>query len=236
MRLDAYLARAGLASRKEARGLIRRGAVHVDGEECRDSQRRITTEKVSLGDSVVDSPAEQTDFLVHKPVGLACSHDDRESPLVFDLLDETLRRRGLKIAGRLDRATSGLLVLTTDGDFIHRLTHPARKVPKRYRIRYEGTLVDDAVARCLNGIPLGAEGRLTRPAELVLEADGRATMVVREGRTHQVRRMIHKLGGEVVGLHRDRFGDLDLPPNLPPGALRPLEPGERACLLIESSL
>lgn len=236
MRLDAYLSRAGLASRKEARGLIRRGAVQVDGEVCCDGQRRITSERVTLGDSAIESPAEQTDFLMHKPIGLACSHDDRESPLVFDLLDESLRRRGLRIAGRLDRATSGLLVLTTDGDFVHRLTHPGRKVPKRYRIRYEGKLVEDAVARCLNGIAMGSEGRLTRPAELVLEAEGRATMVLREGRTHQVRRMLHKLGGEVVGLHRDRVGALDLPEDLEPGALRALAPGERACLLSESSL
>jgi len=236
MRLDAYLARAGMASRKEARGLIRRGAVGVDGEVCRDAQRRITNERVTLGESAVESPAECTDFLVHKPIGLSCSHDDRESPLVFDLLDEVQRRRGLKIAGRLDRATSGLLVLTTDGDFVHRLTHPGRKVPKRYRITFLGSLVEDAVEQCLNGIPFGAEGRLTRPAELVVEGAGRATMVLREGRTHQVRRMIHKLGGEVVGLHRDRFGALDLPEDLEPGDLRPLEPGERACLLSESSL
>jgi 16S rRNA pseudouridine516 synthase len=236
MRLDAYLARAGLTSRKEARGLIRRGAVQVDDQVCRDSQRRITSERVILGESVVESPVEQTDFLVHKPVGLSCSRDARESPLIFDLLDETLRRRDLKIAGRLDRATSGLLVLTTDGNFVHRLTHPTRKVPKRYRILFEGSLVEDAAERCRDGIALGAEGRLTRPAEFVLEGAGRATMVLREGRTHQVRRMIHKLGGEVIALHRDQFGSLDLPEDLAPGDLRPLEPGERACLLSERSL
>lgn len=236
MRLDAYLARAGLVSRKQARALIRKGDVQVEGDVCRDSQRRITGERVTLGDSGVTSPTEHTDFLLHKPIGLSCSHDERESPLVFDLLDEIQRRRGLEIAGRLDRATSGLLVLTTDGDFVHRLTHPRRKVPKRYRISFEGDLVEDAVERCLQGIPLGAEGRLTLPAKLVLEGAGRATLVLREGRTHQVRRMIHKLGGEVVGLHRDRFGALDLPADLDPGALRLLEPGERANLLSESSL
>jgi len=236
MRLDAYLARAGLASRKEARGLVRKGAVQVDGEVCRESQRRITSERVTLGGDTVESPAEEMDFLVHKPTGLSCSRDDREAPLIFDLLNETQRRRELKIAGRLDRATSGLLILTTDGDLVHRLTHPGRKVPKRYRIRFEGSLVEDAVEQCLVGIPLGSEARPTRPAELVLEGVGRATMVLREGRTHQVRRMIHKLGGEVVELHRDRFGALDLPEDLEPGALRPLAPGERACLLSESSL
>jgi 16S rRNA pseudouridine516 synthase len=235
MRLDAYLARAGLASRREARGLIRRGAVKVDGEICRDSARRIAGEVVVLDDRPVESPASVRDFLLHKPVGVACSHDDREAPLVFDLLDETLRRRSLHIAGRLDRATSGLLILTTDGDFVHQLTHPTRKVEKRYRIEYEGVLVPDAVERCRAGILLKGEDRPTRPAELVLEGPGRATMVLREGRTHQVRRMIRLLGTEagadVVALHRDRIGALDLPPELEPGDLRPLGLDERALLL-----
>ncbi len=236
IRLDAFLSRAGRASRKEARGLIRRGAVQVDGEVCRESARRITRERVTLGDNPVHSPADATDLLVHQPTGLSCTRDERESPLVFDLLDDVLRRRELKIAGRLDRATSGLLVLTTDGDLVHRLTNPGRKVPKRYRIAFEGVLVEDAIDRCRKGFPLGADARVTRPAELVLEGQGRATIVLREGRTHQVRRMIRALGGEVIELHRDRFGALDLPKDLAPGTLRALEPEERALLLSESSL
>jgi len=236
MRLDAYLARAGLASRREARGLIRRGEVCVDGEICRDVARQIGSESVALGDRVIDSPATVQDFLLHKPVGFSCSHDDRESPLVFDLLSETLRRRSLLIAGRLDRATSGLLILTIDGDFVHRLTHPARKVSKRYRIEFDGELVEDAVARCRDGFFLTGEDRPTRPAELEIDGSGRASLVLREGRTHQVRRMIRMLGGEVVSLHRDRVGGLELPEDLEPGDLRPLERLERALLLSDKSL
>jgi 16S rRNA pseudouridine516 synthase len=236
MRLDAYLARAGLASRREARGLIRRGVVSVDGEICRDAARRIGVESVVVGDEKVDSPASVRDFLLNKPVGFSCSNDDRESPLVLDLLSETLRRRSLLIAGRLDRATSGLLVLTKDGDFVHRLTHPGRKVPKRYRVEFDGDLVEDAVARCQAGLLLTGEDRPTRPADLELEGPGRATLVLREGRTHQVRRMIRMLGAEVVSLHRDRVGGLALPEDLEPGDLRPLEPDERALLLSDSSL
>ncbi|MBW2424208.1 MAG: rRNA pseudouridine synthase [Deltaproteobacteria bacterium] len=235
-RLDAFLARAGLASRREARGLIRRGEVRVDGEICRDPGRRIAREAVSLGGKGIESPSAQRDFLLHKPVGLACSHDERESPLVFDLLSERLRRRGLRIAGRLDRATSGLLILTSDGALVHRLTHPARKLPKRYRIELDGELAADAVRRCAEGLLLPGEERATRPAELQLDGPGRATLVLREGRTHQVRRMMRALGAEVVGLHRDRIGDLDLPEDLGPGELRPLEPEERALLLSERSL
>ena len=236
MGLDAYLARAGVASRREARALIRRGAVRVDGVVCREGARRIDGERVSLGEDVVDDPAAGVDVLLHKPVGHACSHDAREAPLVGDLLSEPLRRRALRIAGRLDRATSGLLVLTTDGDLVHRLTHPGRKVPKRYRIRYEGDLATDAVERCRSGLLLGADDRPTRPAELVLDGPGSATLVLREGRTHQVRRMIRALGARVVSLHRDRVGLLDLPADLAPGDWRPLERAERALLLSESSL
>jgi 16S rRNA pseudouridine516 synthase len=236
MRLDAYLARAGLASRREARGLIRRGRVCVDGEICRDSARQIVSESVVLGDQVVDSPAAVQDFILHKPVGFSCSRDDRESPLVFDLFPEKQRRRSLLIAGRLDRATSGLLILTRDGDFVHRLTHPSRKTSKRYRIEFDGELALDAIERCQEGFLLTGEDRPTRPAELEIDGPGRATLVLREGRTHQVRRMIRILGGEVVSLHRDRVGALDLPEELESGDLRPLDREERLLLLSDKSL
>lgn len=230
------LSRAGLASRKQARALIRQGRVSVDGEVCRAADRRIEGEAVALDGDPVESPLARVDFVMHKPVGVACSHDEREAPLVFDLLDEGLRRRSLKIAGRLDRETSGLLILTTDGDFIHRLTHPSRKVAKRYRVEYRGSLPEDAVERCRDGILLVGDDAPTRPAELELEGEGRATLVLREGRTHQVRRMFRAMGAMVTALHRDRVASLDLPPDLAPGALRPLAEDERALLLSESSL
>ena len=210
IRLDAYLAGAGLASRREALALVRRGAVFVDGEVCQDSARRILDEAVRLGDAPVESPVAVRDYILHKPVGYACSEDDREAPIVRELLTENLKRRSLKIAGRLDRATSGLLLLTTDGNLVHRVTHPTRKLPKRYRFEYDGELVPDAVARCAAGFILGNDDRPTRSAELVAETPGRATMTLREGRTHQVRRMMRVLGGEVTALHRDRIGALDL--------------------------
>jgi 16S rRNA pseudouridine516 synthase len=236
LRLDAYLARAGFASRKEARALVRRGAVSVDGEVCLESARRIISERVAVGEEVLESPAEVRDYILNKPLGVSCSNDEREAPLVFDLLPPQLRRRSLLIAGRLDRATSGLLILTTDGALVHRLTHPSRKLPKRYRIGFDGELMSNSVECCREGLLLAGEDRPTRPAWLELEGAGRARLVLREGRTHQVRRMIRLLGGEVVSLHRDRVGALDLPEDLEPGALRPLERDERALLLSDNSL
>lgn len=236
-RLDAYLSRAGLASRKQARGLVRRGAVTVDGEICRDGSRRIgSQERVHLEGVLVASPVEAIDLLLHKPTGYACTHDERESPRVFDLLDDAWLRRPLKIAGRLDRETSGLLVLTTDGDFVHRLTHPTRKLSKRYRVGYRGSLPEDAIERVRSGLLLNGDDRPTRPAELALSSPGTATLVLREGRTHQVRRMFRALGPIVETLHRDRVGALDLPPDLAPGDVRPLAPEERELLLTDKSL
>jgi 16S rRNA pseudouridine516 synthase len=236
MRLDAFLARAGMASRREARGLIRGGRVVVAGEVCRDAASRIVDQDVRLDGELVESPERVRNFILHKPVGYACSEDDREAPLVRELLSETLRRRSLRIAGRLDRATSGLLLLTTDGDLVHRVTHPTRKLPKRYRITYEGALVSDAVARCASGIVLHGEEQPTRPADLEVGESGRATLVLREGRRHQVRRMIRALGGEVLELHRDRIGALELPADLEVGDFRPLAEEERALLLKDNSL
>lgn len=233
MRLDAYLSRAGLASRREARDLIRWGQVRVDGVVCREPATRIEAQVVTLSDAAVERPGETRDYLFHKPIGLACSRDPREAPLVYDALDPALRGRPLQIAGRLDRATSGLLVLTTDGDFVHRLTHPTRKLPKRYRIGYRGELAADAVERCRAGILLDGDEKPTRPAELLLDGPGRATLWLREGRTHQVRRMFRALGAFVETLHRDRIGDLDLPSDLAAGVVRPLAPEERELLLRE---
>jgi 16S rRNA pseudouridine516 synthase len=236
MRLDAYLSRAGLASRREARDLVRSGQVCVDGVVCREPATRIEGQAVTLASAVVSAPGEVKDFLLHKPVGLSCSRDAREAPLVFDVLDPVLRQRPLQIAGRLDRATSGLLVLTTDGDFVHRLTHPSRKLSKRYRVGYRGELAPDAVMQCEAGILLDGEDRPTRPAVLTLDGPGQATLVLREGRTHQVRRMFRALGAFVEALHRDRVGGLDLPSDLAPGAFRPLEAFERTLLTSESTL
>jgi 16S rRNA pseudouridine516 synthase len=173
---------------------------------------------------------------VHKPVGYACSHDEREAPLLYDLVPPEWQGLGLEAAGRLDRATSGLIVLSTDGGWIHRLTHPTRKVGKRYRIEYDGQLVEDAAVRCRQGLELGADEAPAAAAELVLEGPGRATLLLREGRHHQVRRMIAALGGEVTALHRDRIGSYELPRDLAPGEAVRLGDAELERLVTDSSL
>jgi len=232
-RLDALLAHAGFGTRSEVKRLVRTGRVTVDGEPCRKASRALADEVVAVdGVTVERGPAVRV-VILHKPVGYACSHDPNEAPLVDELLPPAWLPLGLQPAGRLDRETSGLLILTSDGQLIHRLTHPGRKLPKRYRLRYTGELPADAVERCAAGILLKGESddELTHPSELILDGPGSATLILREGRYHQVRRMAAALGVTVTALHRDRIGSLDLPQDLAAGAARPLGDDELVLLI-----
>jgi 16S rRNA pseudouridine516 synthase len=229
-RLDAFLAHQGLGTRSEVRNLIRSGLVTLAGVVCRDHATRLRGRPVTVrGRPVVPGPEAAT-LLVHKPLGLACSHDPREAPLLESLYPLALTQLPIEPAGRLDRETSGLLVCTTDRPLIHRLTNPKQAVWKRYRIGYVGQLSAHAVERCANGLTLPDDERPTLPARLALHGAGEATLELCEGRYHQVRLMIAALGGTVVRLHRDRIGGLDLPADLLPGACREMGLAEIASL------
>lgn len=224
-RLDAYLARAGLGTRSEVRRIIRKGRVTVDGEVCKDAAAKVEGRAVRLdGDPIELATVEHV--LLHKPTGYSCSHNPNESPIVDELLPPQWLNLGLQTVGRLDRDTSGLLILTTRGDVLHRLTHPKHRISKHYSIQYTGELASNAVAQCARGILLEGDDRPTQPSVLTLLEAGRATLEVTEGRYHLVRRMIAALGGEVTGLHRFRVGDLELDSTLEPGQLRELTPQE----------
>jgi len=237
-RLDAFLARRGHGSRSGVRELIRRGRVTVGGMVCRDAARQIAGEEVRVGGAAVEPSASEATLLLHKPAGYAVSHDPREAPLVYELVPPAYRHLALRAAGRLDRATSGLIVLSTDGQLIHALAAPRRALEKRYRVLYRGELAGDAVERVRQGLLLRGEEAPTLPARLELEGSdpaepglNRATLHIREGRYHQVRRMIAALGGEVVALHRDRIGALELPADLVAGQVREITAAERDKLL-----
>ncbi len=235
-RLDAFLSHRGFGSRSETRDIIRAGGVTVAGAICRDPSRHIAGETIAVrGDDVVEGPHAAT-LLLHKPGGYACSHDEREMPLLEELYPAELRHLGLEPAGRLDRDTSGMIVVTSDGQLIHSLTNPRKKLLKRYRVGYTGKLSAHAVERCAKGIMLDGDPRPTLPAKLVLldnDRDGVADAILylAEGRFHQVRRMFAALGGEVVRLHRDRIGKLDLPGDIKPGESREISEYELGKLL-----
>jgi 16S rRNA pseudouridine516 synthase len=229
-RLDAFLSHQGLGSRSEVRGLIERGRVRLGGKTCRTFGSPVGNREVKVDNQPVVPRAESATLIVHKPLGLACSNDEREAPLLSSLYPADLAHLAIEPAGRLDRETTGLLIVSSEGQLIHRLTSPKRRCEKRYRIWYTGQLSSHAVERCERGMVIEGDDQPTLPARLELQADGEATLHLIEGRYHQVRRMIAALGGFVVKLHRDRIGGLDLPADLPAGAVRPITAAELALL------
>jgi len=239
-RLDAFLARAGVGSRSQVKKFIRSGRVAVGGERCKNAGEFVADRIVTLDDEVVEGAPESLHLALHKPCGYTCSHDPAESPLIDDLLPEAWLGLGLQTVGRLDRETSGLLILTTEGQLVHLLTHRKYKVAKRYRVEYSGTLAPDAVEQCRAGLLLKDSDEPTEPAELILEdggdAAGRATLILREGRYHQVRRMFAALGAHVTGLRRDRVGGYDLPADLASGEWRRLDDDDLESLRTASNL
>ena len=220
MRLAKYLAHAGVASRRAAEGLIAGGRVSVDGATVRDPARDVDEgNRVVVDSRVVAGPERRVVYAVHKPVGvLSTAHDSRGRPTVVELIGEEKRR--LYPVGRLDADSSGLILLTNDGELANRLTHPRYGVPKTYRARVAGGAVGEGALRALRaGVALddgpSAPARVRRVSGDLLE------VTIREGRNHQVRRMCEAVGHRVLALERVRLGPVRLG-GLQPGAYRRL--------------
>lgn len=211
-RLDQILANLGYCSRREARDFVRAGRVTVAGRPADDVARKVAPAEVCVDGTPLDHP-DGILIVLHKPLGLVCSHDGREGPGVYDLLPERWRRRNpvVTTVGRLDKDTSGLLLLTDQSELVHRLTSPRHKVPKVYRATTDRELAPDLVARFASGtLVLDGETEPCAPAQLELSGPREARLTLTEGRYHQVRRMFAAAGATVLTLHRERFGALDL--------------------------
>jgi len=232
MRIDRFLAHHAGLTRKEASGLVRKRRVTVDGAVVTDAGAHVDPEVQAI--AIDDEPvawARQRVLMLHKPEGVVTATQDASERTVLDLLPER-ERRGLLPVGRLDKDTTGLLLLTDDGALVHALTHPRRGVSKRYEVRYEGEL-EAPEARFAAGLLL-ADGTVCRPAVFVAQGAGRAEVQLHEGRYHQVKRMIAACGGVVTALHRAQVGGLRLDPTLAPGSARALTKVELEELLAEA--
>lgn len=221
-RLDKVLCGTGRWSRKEARLLIRRGAVTADGETVRTPEYKLDPECVRL--TVEGQPVswQRNCYLIlNKPAGVLTATEDRDRQTVLDLLPEEYRRQGVAPVGRLDRDTTGLLLLTNDGELAHRLTSPRHHVEKRYLAEIDGTVDGADAAAFAAGLTLG-DGTVCRPAELESLGPGRCLVTLREGKYHQVKRMLAARGKPVTGLERVSMGPLKLDSALPRGGWRPL--------------
>ena len=224
-RLDQLLANLGYCSRREARLWIEAGRVTVAGKVADDFSTKANPADVRVDGEPLDHPEELL-LMLHKPTGLVCSHDEREGPNVYSLLPERWRRRNPQVTsiGRLDKDTSGLLLLTDISPLVHRLTSPKHKVPKIYRATVDRDLPPDLVEKFSSGtLVLEGEKEACAPAMLHIVTAREAEVTLTEGRYHQVRRMFAATGITVLTLHRFRFGDLELG-NLAPGQWTELPP------------
>jgi 23S rRNA pseudouridine2605 synthase len=224
VRLNAYLARAGVASRRGAEELIRAGRVRVNGEPAGLATFVQTGDQVEL-DGALLAPEPLAYVLLHKPAGVVTTASDPHGrPTVVGLVGHARR---IVPVGRLDADTTGALLLTNDGPLAHRLMHPRYEVEKVYEAEVEGEPSDDALRQLAEGVELD-DGR-TAPARVRRLGPSRLELTLHEGRKHQVKRMCEAVGHPVVRLHRSRYASLTVD-GLGPGEWRQLTPDEVASL------
>jgi 16S rRNA pseudouridine516 synthase len=211
--------------------------VTLDGAEIEDADQRIAvgpglSERMQVDGKPLDPPPGLV-LMLNKPLGVTCSHKEA-GPLVYSLLPERWRRRdpAISTVGRLDKDTSGLLLMTDDGALLHRIISPRSHVSKRYRVELDRPLRGNEEAVFASGaLMLEGEEKPLLPVEMEVLGPASAIVTLLEGRYHQVRRMFAAVGNHVVSLHRDRIGALDLPADLKPGQLRLLNAAELALVL-----
>ncbi len=211
-RLDQILASLGYGSRSEVRPWIEAGRVTVKGAPKKDAGTRADPGDVRLDGEPLDHPGDLL-LMLNKPAGRVCSHDSAEGPSVYGLLPSRWQRRNPSVTsvGRLDKDTTGLLLLTDISGLVHRLTSPKHKVPKVYRARLDRDLPRGIEAVFSSGqLVLPDEETPCAPAMLERVGDREARVTLTEGRYHQVKRMFGSQGCTVVALHRTAFGSLDL--------------------------
>ncbi len=224
MRLVKHLAHAGVASRRASEALIFAGRVKIDGQTVTDPARDVDgSETITVDGAEVHTEAKQVVYAVHKPFGIvSTAHDPRGRPTVVDLVPDT----GLRLypIGRLDADSTGLILLTNDGELAYRLTHPRFEVDKTYHVIVGNAPVRERALRTLrDGVELD-DGR-TAPAQVRRIGGGKIELIIHEGRKRQVRRMCAGVGHPVRALERVGYGPLRLS-HLPLGAHRRVSPAE----------
>jgi len=225
IRLDRWLTALGLCSRSEARKMIRAGSVAVNGAAVREETTPVETEDslLTVRGTVVDGRLCRH-VMMNKPAGLLTAARDRKQPTVMDLLPPVYGAIGCMPVGRLDKDTTGMLILTSDGEMNHRLLSPGRHVEKVYEAQVAGRLTESAVRAFAEGLPLSDFTAMPARLEILEAGDAfsRGRVTVSEGKFHQVKRMFSAVGHEVTALQRVRFGPLPLDPALAEGQWREL--------------
>ncbi|MCP3907603.1 MAG: 16S rRNA pseudouridine(516) synthase RsuA [Oceanicoccus sp.] len=229
MRLDKYLTAVTDLSRAESKKILKFNRVTVDGARVTDPRTHVEESAEVAIDGEVLRAATARYFMLHKPLGYVSATKDREHLTVLELFDEDNLDQ-LHIAGRLDIDTTGLLLLTDDGQWSHRVTSPNRDCQKTYLLETADPITDEAVAKIEQGIHLDNEKRPTKPAQMEVVDVQTARLTISEGKYHQVKRMLAAVGNKVEMLHRERIGHIVLDEDLMPGEYRALTPEEVASL------
>ena len=235
-RVDRLLSAMGYGSRSEMARLAKAGAITLDGVALGDVAQRIPVkpdlpDRMRINGAALD-PLPGLVILLNKPLGMTCSHKE-DGPLVYDVLPRRWRRRepAISTIGRLDKQTSGLLLLTDDGALLHRVISPRRHVRKTYRARLARPLSGTEAALFASGqMMLEGEDKPLAPVALHVVSETEALLTVTEGRYHQVRRMFAATGNHVEALHRESLGGLTLPEDMAPGQWRLLTGAEIALI------
>ena len=222
MRLDKFLAENTGLTRSQANKVLRQGLVQVNGEVVKSGAQKISEQDQIYYDG---QPLEWLDeglyFMLYKPEGVVCSNDDGDYPTIYQFFDYPLASK-LHSAGRLDVDTTGLVLLTDDGQWSHRITSPKYHCDKTYLVTLADPIEDHYQQALSEGILLRGEKTPTKPATMEIIDDYNLNLTISEGRYHQVKRMFAALGNKVIALHRWKIGALKLDENLQEGEFRPL--------------
>jgi len=228
MRLDKFICTCTGLSRIQAKRVIGKGQVKVNGVVERDQKVKINNSHEVVFDGRNLRFSGPRYIMLNKPDGAVCTSLDDDYRSVFDLFFDIERLEDLLIAGRLDADTTGLLLITDDGKWSHKITSPKKQCKKRYRVISAEAVPDDAVEQFSNGIMLKGEKQPTLPAELEILSPTESLLTIHEGKYHQVKRMFGAINNRVVELHREQVGDITLDEDLEPGEWRYLTDDEVA--------
>lgn len=231
MRLDKYLAETAQCTRSEAKALLAKGRVQVNGAVCKKGDTQLRDTDTVVVDGKALNYRKFVYLMLNKPEGVVSASTDKRDTTVVDLVGDAYPRRELFPAGRLDKTSTGFVLLTDDGAFAHAILSPRRHVPKTYRVELDTPVTPAMVTAFAQGVTL-ADGQAMKPADLIPDPENplAATVVLHQGVHHQIKRMFGVLDAGVNELHRQAIGGLALDPALAPGQWRPITEEELARL------
>ena len=230
-RLDKIISGGGGISRSDARKLILKGKASVNGETVKDIAFKVDPNKDEIclfGESV--NYKKYLYLIMNKPKGVLTATEDKNKQTVIDLIPDELRRRDLFPVGRLDKDTTGLLIITNNGDFAHKLLSPNQKIPKKYLVTLDGEVGEDLILKFKNGLTLVDGTELSSATLEILTDKHTALVTITEGKYHQIKRMFGLFNLGVNELKRVSFAGLELPETLLEGEIRELTVNELECI------